>query len=113
MNPHEALQLAHAEANGKIGHLLAPQRRAAKKLGFKAFIRVEPEVVLANGEQVYARCVQIKLVPNSPRATLACKRDGVLHSIQAEDRYVELEDAEACMVDVFDCAIEAAKQALA
>ena len=113
MNPHEALELAHADANTKISLLLRPYSKRAQLLGFKAFLKVEPETILANGEQVYARCVTIRLKPNTPKATLACKRDGVLYNIEATDRYVDLRDAEDCIAGVFEVALETARQAYA
>lgn len=110
-DPHAALELATADAEAKLRDLIRPYLRQAQKLGFRSFFKVEPEVVLANGTTIFVRVVSIKLVAESPRAKSACYMGGRFRkAILAEGRYVELIDAEACIVDTFETAIETAKQ---
>lgn len=108
-DPHAQLQVAEGEAHVKLRNFLRPYIRRAEKLGFRPFFKVEPEMIVANGTVVPVRCVTIKLVPETPRAKSACMVNGQRCTIQAEDRYVDLKDAEACIAGAFDAALEHAK----
>lgn len=112
-DPHAQLQVAEGEAHVKLRNFLRPYLRRAAKLGFRPFFKVEPEMIVANGTVIPVRCVTIKLVPESPRAKSGCTREGAgVCSIQAEDRYVDLKDAEACIAGAFEEALTFAKAAV-
>lgn len=110
---YEALMAAHAGAEADLKMLFAPYIKQAEKLGFRAFLRIEPELVVANGETLYARCVEVELRPVTRKAQATLKYAHKATAIKATDKYVELDDAEYCMAGVLEAAIEQARQAIA
>lgn len=107
---NQATQLfdeAQAAGEAKLRAFLRPYMRRADKLGFKAFFNVEPEMIVANGTTIPARCVTIELRPVSLKAKQFMHDVGGT-AIRGVDRYVELEDAEDCIGGAFTVALDVA-----
>ena len=109
-NATQLFEEAQRAGEDKLRNFLRPYIGRARGMGWRPYFAVEPELILANGEQVMTRAVTIRLVPETAKAKAFC-RENKATAIQATDRYVEMQDAEECIANVFGEVLDLAKGA--
>lgn len=104
-----SINLSAIDPEKRLSIFFGRMQKEAEKAGYRAFVKIEPETTVVQGEVKATRAVTVELRPANARTGAALKRNGA-RALQGTDRYEELVDAEACIRGCFDVAMDMAKE---